>query len=510
MKKIIIAAASLLVMGTACTNLDEKLYDGLPADKFPENKDQISTIGLDVYNPIKEFLDNGGWWFCQEVTTDEMVAPTRGTDWDDNGKWRVLQTHNWNNQTEAIVNMWPRLYQGVVEANKTIESITGTDDNAKTAIAKFKAVRAYFYWLLIDNYGDVPYVTSFANADKQPLKTKKEVIWTNLVQELKDAIPYLTNGGQRFAINKGFAQMVLAKLYLNSKAYTGTTHWQECADICKQLIDEKYYTLASSVSAPFVTANDNCSENIFTIYYNGDEASTNKPQNNLHMRTLFYMSNQTYDMTVGPWNGFATLENHFNRYADNDLRKKAYFMYGPQYNSAGQPLIDATADNKPVVINPYIPALQMSIAAGNTTEDIRWSGARVIKYEIAKGAGQSLANDFVLFRLTDTYLMLAECLANGASVSGATVADYLNPIRQRAGLDAITTPTLQDVKEERVREMFYEGHRRQDMIRWGIYTQPWWNATAGVFNPNTSTTFFPIPKAQTDANPNLLQPAQNK
>lgn len=505
MKKIIIAAASLILLGSSCTDLDEKLYDGIPANKFPENEAQISTIGLDVYNPIKEFIDNGGWWFAQEITTDEMVAPTRGTDWDDNGKWRSLQLHTWNNQTEAIVNMWPRFYRGIVEANKTIATVTGTDDNAKLLTAKFKVIRAYFYYLLIDNYGDVPYVTSFNNAEKNPFKNKRADIFNNIVKELEESIPLLKNGGQRYAINKAFAQMVLAKLYLNAKVYTGTAQWQKCADVCKSIIDEGYYSLATTVSAPFVTQNDKCPENIFTIYYDGD---VEKPQFNLHMRTLNYLHNRTFDMTVGPWNGFATLEDHFNRYADNDLRKNAYFIYGPQFSSTGQPLLDADAGNQQLNCTPHIPALQMSVAAGNTPAEIRWSGARVKKYEIASGAGQSLANDFVIFRLTDTYLMLAECLVNGATVSGKAAKDYLNPIRERAGLSPIDSPTVQDVKNERTREMFYEGHRRQDMIRWGIYNTPWWSATAGQFNTSSDANTFPIPKPQSDSNPNLLQPAK--
>lgn len=505
MKRVIIAVASLVLIGSSCTDLDEKLYDGIPASKYPENESQISTIGLDVYNPIKNFMDNAGWWFAQEITTDEMVAPTRGTDWDDNGKWRSLQLHTWNNQTEAVQNMWPNFYNGIVEANKTIENVTSTDENAKILIAKFKAIRAYYYYLLIDNYGDVPYITSFKNADKQPFKNKRADVWSKIVADLKESIPYLKNGGQRYAINKGFAQMVLAKLYLNAAVYTGTSHWQDCANVCKDILDDGYYSLASSVSAPFVTQNEGCPENIFTIYYDGD---VNKPQFNLHMRTLNYLHNQTFDMTVGPWNGFATLEDHFNRYDKSDLRKDAYFLYGPQFSSAGKPLLDADADNKQLDCNPHIPALQMSIAAGNTPAEIRWSGARVKKYEIAKGAGQSLANDFVLFRLTDTYLMLAECLVNGATITGKAAKDFLNPIRVRAGLTPIASPTIQDVKDERTREMFYEGHRRQDMIRWGIFNTPWWSATSGQFNTSSVANTFPIPKSQSDANPNLLQAAR--
>lgn len=502
MKNRYYGVATLFIALTGCTNLNETLYDTIPQDKFPENAQQISTLGLGAYDPFKELLDNGGWWFCQEITTDEMVGPTRNTDWDDNGKWRALQLHNWTNETEAIVNMWDRYYRGIFECNKTIadRDTTGATDLTKTSIAKFIAIRAFYYWLLIDNYGDVPYETSFAHANPSPSKTKRSVIYDNLTHDLNWAIPYLSNVPIHYSVSKAMAQMTLARLYLNAEVYTGTPMYDKCILVLEDLVTNGGFTLAQGVKDPFVTNNDNCPENIFTIYYNGTETANGKPEFNLHMRTLGYQSDKTFDMTVGPWNGFATLQNHFSLYDDIDLRKNAYFLYGPQKTSSGQPLMDLET-NSVWDFTPAIPALIISESGGFTKAQVRHSGVRVQKYEIAKGAGQSLANDYVIFRLTDAYLMLAECYAIAGNAG--KVKQYLDPIRTRAGLGVPTAYDLDAVKVERRREMFYEATRRQDMIRWGTFNTNWWNATSADFNTQNSN-LFPIPKKQTDANPNLL------
>lgn len=510
MKKIIFFISSVMLLLSSCTDLSETIYSGIPEEKFPENGTQAINIGVGAYDPLKELMDYGGWWFCQEMTTDEMVGPTRNTDWDDSGKWRKLQLHTWDNETEAIVGMWERYYRGISECNKTIEvqfkndTVSGTDA-AKDAIAKFITLRSFYYWLLIDNYGDVPYVTEYANAVKMPFKTKRTVVFNAIVKDLEWSIPRLKKTAVHYTVSKGMAQMTLARLYLNSKVYTGTDMSDKAIPVLQDLIDNGGYLLAAKVKDPFLVNNDACVENIFTAYFDGTENSKGKPEFNLHMRTLGYQSNQTFGMTVGPWNGFATLETHFNSYAVGDLRKDAYFLYGPQKTLAGTPLMD-TETNSLWDFTAAIPALSISESKGFTKAQVRHSGVRIQKYEIANGCGQSMANDFVFFRLSDAYLMLAEIYAG--KNDAANVQKYLDPIRTRAGLGALATYNLDAVKAERKRELFYEGTRRQDMIRWEIYNTAWectWKSEIVATNNN----LFPIPKKQIDANSNLSLAAKD-
>jgi len=511
MKKYIVSILALVFTITGCTDLKETVYDGIPESKFPENSIQTANIGAGAYDPLKELMDNGGWWFCQELTTDEMVPPTRNTDWDDNGKWRVLQTHTWTYETEAVSNMWDRYFRGIAECNKTIEVQFNNDTTAtaseatKNAIAKFISLRSFYYWLLIDNYGDVPYETSFAKAVAKPFKTKRAVVYSKIVKDLVWSIPRLKKTSVHYTVSKGMAQMTLARLYLNSKVYTGVDESAKAIPVLEDLIANGGYTLAANVRDPFLEQNDGCVENIFTAYFNGTENANKKPEFNLHMRTLGYQSNLTFKMSVGPWNGFATLESHFLNYTSGDKRKDGYFLYGPQKTYEGQPLTDSETNNV-WDFSPTIPALTITESGGFTKSQVRHSGVRIQKYEIAVGAGQSMANDYVFFRLTDAYLMLAEIYATQNNASKVQL--NLDPIRTRAGLGAPAAYNLDAVKTERKMEMFYEATRRQDMIRWGIFNTPWTCAWKALINASENS-IFPIPKTQIDANSNLSAAALN-
>ncbi|HRW20805.1 MAG: RagB/SusD family nutrient uptake outer membrane protein [Bacteroidales bacterium] len=491
MKKILYYLSFVLSI-SSCVNLDDNLEDKIPYDKFPENENQSALMIGSVYTPMKDFLDNGGWWFCQELTSDEVVCPTRHTDWDDGGKWRVLYQHTWDNNTEAINNMWSRFYSGVGQANYWIEFFAPTAETeaGATTIAKLKIMRAYYYYLLIDNYGDVPYVTQYAGADQQPQKTARAVIFQNIVNEINESIPYLTSSTSKTAVTKGMAYSLLAKLYLNAKVYAGVTRWDSAGFACDSVIALNQYSLEADPLAPFVTDNSASSENIFTIPYDEDTYTGF----NLHMRTLHYNSNLTFDMTVGPWNGFAITEQHYNTYASNDKRKDGYFLVGQQYTSSGQPITDAVAD-APLVFDPYIPALVMD--ASYTPEEIRMSGVRVKKFEIKLGAKENLSNDFPIFRYADILLMKAEAMVR----QGYNGDEWINPIRERAGLDDITDATLDDILAERGRELFWEAHRRQDLIRFDKFNKAWWEKTAD----DASRRTFPIPQWVIDTNPNLAK-----
>lgn len=479
----------LVLILSSCTDLADKYYDRLPADKYPENALQIALLPAPVYTPMREFIDNSGWWFCQELTSDEMVGPTRNTDWDDGGKWRVLHQHAWGNTTEAISNMWDPMYRGVVKANELVELLGTFPQEAPVlaTIAQVKIMRAYYYYLLMDNYGDVPYVVTFANADPKPLKTPRAEIFNNLVTEVENNIKFLLPSSSKTSVTKGMAFSLLAKLYLNAEVYSGTAQWEKAEAACDSVIALGQYGLESEPLAPFVTENSGSAENIFTIPY---DENTYKG-NNLHMRTLHYLSNLTYDMTVGPWNGFCVMEDHYNTYNDSDKRKKG-FMVGQQYTSGGAKIFDQVA-GVDLIIKPNLPALK--IDASYTSDEIRNTGARVIKFEIKQGATDNLSNDFPIFRYADILLMKAEARVR----QGKNGDEFVNLIRTRAGVPALSGVDLTALLAERGREMFWEAHRRQDLIRFGQFNKAWWEKDAS--SPERKT--FPIPQWVIDANPNL-------
>ncbi len=491
MKKLIYTGLAILFL-ISCTKLDETVYSEIPSSEYPENAEQAAALTVPPYTHLSWLLDWGGWWFAQELPSDEIVCPTRLTDWDDGGKWRVLHQHTWNNETEAIIGMWDRLYSGALDCNEAIFLLPEPNsDETKKPIAKMEILRSYYYYLLIDNFGDVPFITSFADAPAQPMKTDRAVIFDSLVNTIERNIKYLPEVTTKYDVSKGMAYSLLAKLYLNAEVYTGIPQWGKAEMACDFIIDSLNYSLESNALGPFKTLNENSSENIFTIAFDENDPGE-RGEFNLHMRTLHYNSNLTFDMSAGPWNGFAAMEDHYNTYSENDTRKSG-FLVGQQYGFDGEKLTDQGAEGADLILNPHIAALNMN--ATYTPIEIRLSGARVVKFEIAIGAKQRLSNDFPIFRYGDILLMKAEAMIN----QGENGDEFVNMIRSRAEADIWSGVGLDLLLEERGREMFWEGHRRQDLIRFGQFNKSWWEKDESTSDRN----IFPIPQSAIDANPNL-------
>lgn len=474
----------------ACTDLDDKLYSDIPATMYPENETQAQLVTLTPYSQLRSHLD-GGWWFAQEITSDLIVAPTRGNDWDDGGKWRVLHTHGWDNNTEAVNSMWGNFYAGVTECNKAIEYL-GDSETSKNAVAQMKVLRAYFYYLLIDNYGDVPYITSFETAEKSPSKTSRSEIYNNIVADVKSALPHL-KGTSKSSVNKYTGFSLLAKLALNAEQYTGTPQWQECENYCDSVIAGPYSLEANRLS-PFIAENDASTENIFTIPYDED----NYHGFLLHRRSLHYVSTATYEANTTFWNGFCTQERLCNYFENDDQRLKGILL-GQQFSSAGQALKDNDADNADVIFTKEVPALKMDNSFSKT--QIRMSGGRIVKFQIQKGAKDNMNNDFPVFRLADFILMKAECQLRKSGGTVSKAKELINSIRTAAGASTWGDAdiTLDKLLEERAREMWCEAHRRQDLIRFGKFKDSWWEKAADTESNYT----FPIPQWAIDANSNL-------
>lgn len=493
MKKFKYLICLLFVLNIAsCTKLDEELFDKIPEDIYPENDAQIANLSVEGYTQLKNYIDDNGWWYLtQEISSDEFCGPTRGSDWYDGGKWVNMHRHEWSNDDEGVNRMWGVFWESITSCNQIIDRLKELPQNEalRKKTSEVEALRSFYYYLLIDNYGDVPYLTSAKGAPDFPTKIPREAVFDSLVKTLTLAIPELKplNNKYMFTRYAGFA--LLAKLYLNAEVYTGTPQWE----LAGQYIDSVLagpFSMVNDIYSPFATANENNAEIIFSIPFDEDNFQGFR----IHMRTLHYQHNLKYNMPVGPWNGLAIVPTHFDRYEDGDERKEGWNIYGEQFDVNGNIIRDGET-NQPLIIDPYLPALNMQVPEF-TPAQIRMTGARLGKFEIAMGAKENLSNDFPLFRITDFYLMKAETEIR----LGRSGDEWINPIRQRAGVSTWSGATLNELLDERARELYMEGHRRQDQIRFGTFGNAWWEKEAS--GPERET--FPIPKWATDANPNLL------
>jgi len=532
----------------ACTNLDEELFSEVtPSNFFKSDAEFVSALGA-AYTQFGGYA-TGDINEVQEMTTDEQVVPTRGSDWDDGGTQRRLHLHSWGYDDGFMNNPWDFCFSGVSTANRLIYQFQTLADGgqvdaevAKAYVGELTAVRSFFYWQLVDMYGNVPYDNDFANAQAAPPQVPRATVYDNVVSDLETAVPDLTqnvDGTTYGRMNYWAGKFLLAKLYLNAQVYSGTAEWDKAISACDEIINSGKYSLESNYFANFNVDNSSSKEFIFAIPY--DQIFFQGF--NLNMATLHYGSQFTYNLTSQPWNGYCTLEKFYNSYEDADLRKgdvgtvdgpqvkRGNFLAGYQFTLSGAPVIDdgadgADPDGKPLNFGNmgHTPAVPQINELG--PQAWRQSGVRIGKWEFQIGGTENMSNDYSVFRYADVLLMKAEALwRKSGSATDAGALALVNQVRERAGLSDLTSldgklsfdlegPVVAggELFNERGREMFAEHSRRQDLIRFGFWSMvnkwvlPHHNTT-DVVNAKSDPylSLYPIPKPKLAANPNLVQ-----
>jgi len=558
-KSLLLVKALAIVMilaafNQSCTNLDEELFDSVTPDNFFNTEEEILAALGAAYTQFQNYAANDPFALhC--VTTDEMAVPTRGQDWDDGGAWRRLSLHAYTEEDGQMNGGWNFGFNGVNTANRLIYQFQLlVDDGAIDAsvadafIAELRCIRGFFYWQLIDWFGNVPLVTDFANTEATPPTVSRAEVFNWVVNDLEEAVPLLTktvDGTTYGRMNYYAGKTLLAKLYLNAEVYTGTAQWANAVSACDDIITDGLYSLEGDYFANFSAGNTGTSEMIFAIPYD----QVYYTEFNLGARTLHYGSQQTYNMTQQPWNGFCTLEEFYNSYEDIDLRKgdagtidgpatkRGNFIAGYQWKASGGLVTDdgfeaPNPDRQPAPLlgDPDGAPLNFgNIGSGQPQlnelgpQAYRQSGVRIGKWEFELGADPgAMNNDYAVFRYADVLLMKAEALWR-QNPADAGILPLVNQIRSRAGvadLLSVDGPLSFDLAGGSVaggelfneigREMFAENNRRQTLIRWGYYTRlaewlpPFYNA-GDVLVDDDFTMLYPIHKEKIDANPNLVQ-----
>ncbi|MCX6302340.1 MAG: RagB/SusD family nutrient uptake outer membrane protein [Bacteroidia bacterium] len=543
--KVTLTAIIVIAFSQSCTKLDETLYSEVTPDNFfKSEKEFVSALGA-AYTQFGGYA-SGDMFSLQEVTTDEMAVPTRGSDWDDGGNWRKLHLHSWDYEVSATGGAWDFCFSGVNTANRLmyqfqslVESGQVEQAAADAYISELETVRGFFYWQLIDMYGNVPLVTDFASGEAAPATKSRSEVYTFVVGDLETAVPKLSkavDGTTYGRMNYYAGQMLLAKLYLNAAVYTGTAQWDKVITACDEIINSGKYSLESNYFTNFNVNNSGSKEFIFAIPY--DQIFFQGF--NIACQTLHYGSQYTYNLTQQPWNGFCTLEEFYKSYDATDLRrgdvgtitapagKRGNFLAGYQYTNGGVKVVDDGADagdpdGKPLNFG------NIGSTAGQINElgpqCWRQSGVRIGKWEFAVGSDPgNMSNDLAVFRYADVMLMKAEALwRKSNSPTDAAALALVNQIRKRAGLVDLTSLDGQlsfdmgsaaiaggELFNEMGREMFAEHNRRQDLIRWGLWTSnsKWtlpFNNVGDVMKSDAYRSLFPINKSKLAANPNLVQ-----
>jgi len=505
LKKIQVFAIVLGIIAIypSCTNLDEVYYSQLGSDNFLKTDEEVTAAVGAAYSSLK-FFNSFGNLFTLIETSGEAGLPGRtGGDWLGDGLHVRLIQHTWTKDEGNFSEVWSGYYAGVNDCNRIIYQLENLNaDKYRSYIAELKTIRALWYLWLIDEWGNVPIIQKYdVPSDYLPKTNTRLEVYNFIEKELTDNIAYLSKENNASTYGRATywtAKSILAKLYLNAEVYTGTPQWKKAADACEEIIMSKKFSLMDDDSQNFIAQNQNSTEAIFAIPY---DAVHTEWTNFLPLITLHYASQQTFKLKNQPWNGLSVQTDFFNLYEDKDKRKSDNFLWGPQYTFEGAPLVDMGYE-KDTTLDPDGPQIIFTPTfTGTVSATARQCGARVKKWEIEIGGTGHTNSDFFVFRYTDILMTRAEALWR-LDPSSAEALELINLIRTRSNVDPFKTLTAQEILDERGRELFMEGWRRSDLIRFDKYNDP------TIWKPYKSESFrklFPISSKQLDANPTLTQ-----
>lgn len=473
-----------------------RLYLGLAmsGQQGPAGKPDISGIDEGFSQYLRQY------WQAQELTTDEAVIA-----WNDADIWD-FHDMDWTTGHTFLKALYYRVYYQVAICNEFIREttdtklaergISGTDAaNIKAYRAEARFLRALSYYHALDLYGNVPFVT-----DENPIgsyipqQTTRADLFKYIENELLAAEADLpaarTNEYGR--ADKAAAWMLLAKLYLNAEVYTGTPKYSECIAQCAKITGAGY-TLESDYRNLFVADNHKSKELIFPIAFDGLNTKTWGGMTYLVHAAVGGSMNPANFGINGGWYGLRTTKGLVSNFSDPSgaTDKRALF------HTDGQKL--EIAD-----ISDFSNGYAVSKYSNMTSTGVKGSDPE----------GNFPDTDFPMFRLADTYLMYAEAVKRGGTGgSEATAIGYLNALRARAYGNAsgnVASYDLDFILAERARELYWEGHRRTDLIRFGKFTGgtylwPWKGGVKDGRSVEAYRNLFPIPIDDLIANPNLKQ-----
>lgn len=480
---------------TACGSLDEEILGSFTEDFDPENQ------GVGIKNNVNKASPNDGlsgafgsllngtanhfnYFTMNELASDEAVITQKGGDWFDGGILIDMHRHNFQPQNGIFNESWRTAYDGINQCNLLIAS-SNTNIAQK---AQVRMVRAYLYWRLLDSFGRVKIIK--APGVDQPQATRAEV-YQFVVDELNEILPNLPPGRADYGrASQGSANALLSRVYLNAEVYAGTPKYDEAIAAADAVINSGAYDLDPDYKDVFAPDNVDNIEHIFIAAF--DESTGGGM--NLAQMTLHYPSQLTFRLQQQPWNGYSTLKEFFDLYQDGDERKENNFIYGPQKDFNGNPILDLAFDKGDpdgAEIN-YTPAINMLQPNGS-----RQAGARFGKFSFKTGQSPNMDNDYPLLRYGEVLLNKAEALCRkNADWNNGDARAIINQLRTRAGVSTFGTTTEADYLAERGRELFLESLRRTDLIRFGKFGIAWWEKPA---HNNANLNLFPIPFNQIQA-----------
>ena len=443
-------------------------------------------------------------WYMQDLSTDEVIW-----SYENDPGTADIQRTNWTASNPIFRGMYGRAMFQVALVNEFLRQTSdaklesrGVSATTKTEIQKYRAevrvIRALAYYHIMDMFGKAAFVTeNDPVGDFKGPQYDRQQLFTFIETELQalenDANLANARANEFGRADKGLAWMILAKMYLNSESYFGVAKYTECITYSNKIIGGGY-VLATNYQHNFMAdSNTNSAKNeiIFPLQSDGRTTQNYGPTTVIINGEVGSLEGNGAALGVGGWGGALRVRKQFGeKFADASFASDARKML-------------ITANRNPII---------------STISD-RDTGYIITKFTNktstgANGSDQGFVDtDFPLFRLADVYLMVAECqLRGGTGATSAQALGYVNSLRTRANGQTISPANfnLDFILDERLRELHWEAHRRQDLIRFGKFTggsYNWaWkgNGINGVALPQYYK-LYPLPAESLAANSNLTQ-----
>ncbi|MBN1416668.1 MAG: RagB/SusD family nutrient uptake outer membrane protein [Bacteroidales bacterium] len=519
-KKNFYIAFALLFLSSlfisSCTDLEEEPQDKVTSDVLIQDPDLIPNLVAPALGQLKNLWHREAFWGIQEASSDELCFPTRGTDWFDGGVWQQQWTHTWTPIHRDVAQTWNILNPAIAAANFGI-SVLGTDEDVSDKVKEYRAMlrflRDFYMYCLIDVYGVSPFRSPFStDYTVNPVYLNRSEAFYFIVNDLKTVLNDMPERAVAdYGVpNRDACRMLLAKMYLNKEVYVGQSGYDSCLIYLGQIIDPGDYQLADDYFGMFGPDNhlnfrEPGDEAIFVTELDDDQdyGIDDRVQ---WVKHTFHYNQHLMGLYTNNWNGCIAPGDYLEecwingtdtatdvRWVDSTIYPVMAlvngFNYGQQYDIEGNAL--KTRGGAPLSFT-----FDWSLT-GSTEEQ----GVRVLKYA-PRDQPVNIArtpNDYIIWRYADALLMKAECLARLGNMANAM--KIVNDIRLKRKAPLLTSMELMDILRERGRELYWEGHRRQDMIRFETFLLP--KQDKDIFSPETAK-LLPIPQSAIEASEKLL------
>jgi len=515
MKKIKYILASMVLLAGLCSCVKDLERDPIDPNIYPATEalktaDDFYNFLAGIYTGFATSgyygvdgsaslsgLDGGmsqyfrGLFHLQELTTDESLC-----GWNDEG---VPDMHamSWTTENGLVYSFYSRIFYQISLCNEFIRQANASSvEGLEPYVAEARTLRALCYLHGIDCFGNCPFIDENAAVGDYPEQLSRSELFDWMETELKDILvdsklaePRKNEYGRA---DKGLAKMILAKLYLNAEVYTGKSRYDDCADVCLDLLKDGY-SLHGKFQEMFMADNDKCTDEIiFAVEQNyPDTQSWGATTSLIRGSVGGSMKPEDFGIKEG-WGGYRATPEYASLFEDADARN----LFWTDGQSSEIEILSEFTQGYPVTKFTNLNSKGQAGRDGTYTYNV---------YE-------HVDTDLPVFRYSDVYLMLAECAMRGSSkVSTNEGLGYLNMVRSRAGVGDATTLDENTIIDERGREFCLECWRRSDLIRFGRFTGNTytWSWKAGTMGGDTNVpeyrNLFPIPAKDIQANDKLTQ-----